>query len=103
VALGRRARLPFGVACRCTAENAGRVSEEGFFDQIIASGAKFCWFFTCPAFGPEEAPSGAQLARIHRQGQCFRRSKPLLTLDFWDGPSPAAMEREKAGEEGEAL
>ena len=103
MALMRRARLPFGVACRCTAENAGRVAEEGFLDQIIASGAKFCWFFTCPAFGPEEAPSGAQLARIHRQVQCFRRSKPLLTLDFWDGPSPAAMEREKAGEEGEAL
>ena len=31
-----------------------------------------------------------QLEAIHRRVQEFRRSKPLLTLDFWDGPSPSA-------------
>ena len=31
-----------------------------------------------------------QLEGIHQRVQAFRATKPLLTLDFWDGPSPAA-------------
>ena len=81
---------PFGVACRCTAENAERVATELYYDRVIATGAKFCWFFTCPAYGPEQPASLEQLEAIHRRVQEFRRSKPLLTLDFWDGPSPSA-------------
>lgn len=89
-ALLRRYKLPFGVACRCTAENAERVATELYYDRVIATGAKFCWFFTCPAYGPEQPASLEQLEAIHRRVQEFRRSKPLLTLDFWDGPSPSA-------------
>lgn len=89
-ALLRRYKLPFGVACRCTAENAERVATELYYDRGIATGAKFCWFFTCPAYGPEQPASLEQLEAIHRRVQEFRRSKPLLTLDFWDGPSPSA-------------
>ena len=47
-ALLRRYKLPFGVACRCTAENAERVATELYYDRVIATGAKFCWFFYLP-------------------------------------------------------
>ena len=84
-------KLPFGVACRCTADNAERVATEEYYDRITASGAKFCWFFTCPAYGGASAPSAEQLLDLHRRIQAFRKTKPLLTLDFWDGPSLSAV------------
>lgn len=89
-ALLKEHKLPFGVACRCTAENADRVATEAYYDRIIGSGAKFCWFFTCPAYGSPEAPTPEQLLDLHHRVQAFRKTKPLLTLDFWDGPSPSA-------------
>ena len=85
----RRYRLPFGVACRCTAENADFVATKPYYDLVIAAGAKFCWFFTCPAYGPEPSASPAQLEGIHRRVKQFRGTEPLLTLDFWDAPSPS--------------
>ena len=30
-----------------------------------------------------------QLLDLHRRVREFRKTKPLLTLDFWDGPSPS--------------
>ena len=86
----REHKLPFGVACRCTADNADRVATEEYYDRIIDSGAKFCWFFTCPAYGGPAAPTREQLLDLHRRVQAFRKTKPLLTLDFWDRPSPSA-------------
>ena len=83
----RARKLPFGVACRCTAENADFVATKPYYDLVIAAGAKFCWFFACPAYGPAKAPTPDQLEAIHRRVQQFRRTEPLLTLDFWDGPS----------------
>ena len=88
-ALLREHKLPFGVACRCPAENWQRVATEEYYDRIITAGAKFCWFFTCPAYGGPASPSPAQLLDLHRRVKCFRKTKPLLTLDFWDGPSPS--------------
>lgn len=89
-AMLRQAKLPFGVACRCTADNWQLVATEEYYDRVIAAGAKFCWFFTCPAYGGSSAPSGPQLLSIHRRILAFRKTKPLLTLDFWDGPSLSA-------------
>lgn len=85
----KRDKLPFGVACRCTAENADRVATEEYYDRVIDSGAKFCWFFTCPAYGAPPSPTAEQLLDLHRRVREFRKTKPLLTLDFWDGPSPS--------------
>ena len=86
----RAARLPFGVACRCTVDNADQMATETQYDQIIALGAKFCGFFSCPAY-PRAAPAlPHQLTPIHQRVVQFRKTKPLLTLDFWDGPSPSA-------------
>ena len=53
---------------------------------VIAAGAKFCWFFACPAYGPAEPPTPEQLAAVHQRVKRFRETEPLLTLDFWDGP-----------------
>ena len=89
-ALLRRYRLPFGVACRCTSENADQVATPPYFQSVIESGAKFCWFFTCLAYGPEPPATPEQLVEIHRRVQASREHIPLLTLDFWDGPSPSA-------------
>lgn len=89
-ALLRSCKLPFGVACRCTAENAPWVATESYYRQVIQAGAKFCWFFTCPAYGGPAAPDQIQLLELHRRICAFRKTMPLLTLDFWDGPSPSA-------------
>ena len=89
-ALLREHRLFFGVAFRCTAENAHLAASEAFYDEAIQRGAKFSWFFTCPAYGPGAPATLEQLEGIHQRVQAFRATKPLLTLDFWDGPSPAA-------------
>ena len=82
----RSRRLPFGVACRCTAENTDLVATKPYYDLVIAAGAKFCWFFACPAYGPAQPPTPEQLSAIHRRVKQFRGTEPLLTLDFWDGP-----------------
>ena len=82
----RRYRLPFGVACGCTADNADQVATKTYYDTVIGVGAKFCWFFSCPAYGPSRPPAPEQLEAIHRRVKAFRKTEPLLTLDFWDGP-----------------
>lgn len=94
-ALLKAHKLPFGVAVRCTAANAAEAASEEFYDEAIRRGAKFCWFFTCPAYGPEPPATLPQLEEIHRRVKAFRKTKPLLTLDFWDGPSPAAETPER--------
>lgn len=101
MALLRRYKLPFGVACPCTAENVEQVGTEEYYDRLIALGAKFCWFFTCPAVSPEDPAGPMQLSELHQRVKAFRKSKPLLTLDFWDRPSPSAVGRQ--GAEQEAL
>lgn len=103
MALLRRWKLPYGAACRCTADNADQVATEEFYDKLIGWGAKFCWFFTCKAADDCEQASQVQLAHIHRRVQEFRKTKPLLTLDFWDRPSPSATAPQAELLEGGAL
>lgn len=99
----RRWKLPYGAACRCTAFNADEVATEAFYDKLIDWGAKFCWFFTCTAAGECEQASQIQLAALHRRVQAFRKTKPMLTLDFWDRPSPSSTARQAELLEGGAL
>lgn len=99
----RRWKLPYGAACRCTASNADEVATEAFYDKLIGWGAKFCWFFTCTAAGECEQASQIQLAALHRRVQAFRKTKPMLTLDFWDRPSPSSTARQAELLEGGAL
>ena len=94
MALLRENKLPFGVACPCTADNTDQVGTEVYYDHLIDLGAKFCWFFTCPAASTGEPASLYQLSALHQRVRAFRRSKPLLTLDFWDRPSASSVARE---------
>ena len=98
----RQWKLPYGAACRCTADNADRVATEAHYDGLIRRGAKFCWFFTCRAEGTAQ-PTQLQLSAIHQRVTAFRKTKPLLTLDFWDRPSPSAAAPQSELLEGGAL
>lgn len=98
----RQWKLPYGAACRCTADNADRVATEAHYDGLIRRGAKFCWFFTCRAEGAAQ-PTQLQLSAIHQRVTAFRKTKPLLTLDFWDRPSPSAAAPQSELLEGGAL
>ncbi len=81
-------RLPFGISCCYTSKNVKMIGSEAYFDQMIAWGAKFCWFFTYMPVGKEAVPelmvSPEQRAFMYDQIRAFRQTKPLFTLDFWN-------------------
>lgn len=88
MALLKAKRLPFGISCCYTSKNAGLIGSDEYFDQMIAWGAKFCWFFTYMPVGKEAVPelmaSAEQRAYMYHQVRKFRETKPLFTLDFWN-------------------
>ena len=81
-------RLPFGFSCCYTSRNVEVIGSEEYFDQMIAWGAKFCWFFTYMPVGNDAVPelmvSAEQRAYMYHQIRKFRETKPLFTLDFWN-------------------
>lgn len=84
----KRKKLAFGTSCCYTSQNTNIVGSEAFFDDMIARGAKFAWFFTYIPVGvdavPELLATAEQRAFMYRQIRKFRKSKPLFTLDFWN-------------------
>ena len=88
MAILKKKKLIFGVSCCYTKYNAQDIGSEAFFDDLIEKGVKFAWFFT---FMPVGADSGTELMAtaeqrefMYRQIRTFRRTKPLLTMDFWN-------------------
>lgn len=81
-------RVPFGVSCCYTSKNCKIIGSEEYFDQMIAWGAKFCWFFTYMPVGndavPELMASAEQRKFMYEQVRKFRETKPIFTLDFWN-------------------
>lgn len=81
-------RLPFGISCCYTRKNAKMIGSEEYFDQMIAWGAKFCWFFTYIPVGKEAVPelmvTAEQRAYMYHQIRKFRETKPIFTMDFWN-------------------
>lgn len=67
----RGRRLLFGISCCYTSQNVEVIGSEEYFDQMIAWGAKFCWFFTYMPIGREAAPelmvSAEQRAFMYRR------------------------------------
>ncbi len=88
MALLREKRLPFGISCCYTSKNVERIGSEAYFDQMVAWGAKFCWFFTYMPVGnaavPELMVSPQQRRFMYEQVRRFRSTKPIFTLDFWN-------------------
>lgn len=81
-------KLPFGISCCYTSKNVHMIGSEAYFDQMIAWGAKFCWFFTYMPVGnaavPELMVTPEQRKFMYEQVRKFRATKPLFTMDFWN-------------------
>jgi len=88
MAILKERKLPFGISCCCTSVNAKMIVSDAYFDQMVAWGAKFCWFFTYMPIGKDAAVelmvSAEQRAFMYEQIRKFRETKPLFTLDFWN-------------------
>lgn len=81
-------KLPFGISCCYTSKNADVIGSEEYFDDMIAKGAKFAWFFTYMPVGADAVPelmaSAEQREFMYHQIRKFRATKPLFTMDFWN-------------------
>lgn len=84
----KRKKLVFGASLCYTRYNAEIIGSEEFFDDMIARGVKFAWFFTYMPVGagaPKELLATAeQREYMYNQIRKFRKDKPLFTLDFWN-------------------
>jgi MoaA/NifB/PqqE/SkfB family radical SAM enzyme len=84
----KRKKLPFGISCCYTNKNTEIIGSEIYFDDMIAKGAKFAWFFTYMPVGVDAAPelmaTAEQREFMYHQIRKFRDSKPIFTLDFWN-------------------
>ncbi len=81
-------KLPFGISCCYTSKNYEVIGSEAYFDDMIAKGAKFAWFFTYMPVGADAVPelmvTAEQRAFMYDKIREFRKTKPLFTLDFWN-------------------
>ncbi|MBW7573596.1 radical SAM protein [Caproiciproducens faecalis] len=81
-------KLPFGISCCYTSKNTDVIGSEEYFDDMIAKGAKFAWFFTYMPVGADAVPelmaSAQQREFMYHQIRKFRQTKPLFTMDFWN-------------------
>ena len=84
----KRKKLLFGISCCYTSVNVDVIGSEEYFDDMIAKGAKFAWFFTYMPVGvdavPELMATAEQRGFMYRQVRKFRQTKPLFTMDFWN-------------------
>lgn len=84
----RRKRLPFGISCCYTSANAEVIGSEEYFDQMIALGAKFAWFFTYMPVGKgavkELMATADQREMMYHKIREYRNTKPIFTVDFWN-------------------
>ncbi|WKY46147.1 radical SAM protein [Eubacteriaceae bacterium ES2] len=84
----KRKKLPFGISCCYTNKNTEIIGSEIYFDDMIAKGAKFAWFFTYMPVGvdavPELMATAEQREFMYHQIRKFRDSKAIFTLDFWN-------------------
>lgn len=82
----RRHRLPFGVSCCYTRDNAESISSEAFIDQLIEWGAAFAWYFHYMPVGKDAVtallPTPDQRQAIYHRLREVRRTKPLFVMDF---------------------
>ncbi len=84
----KRKKLPFGVSCCYTSANAEVIGSEAYFDDLIAKGAKFAWFFTYIPVGVD-APTNLiataeQREMMYHNIRQYRKTKELFTMDFWN-------------------
>lgn len=82
----REHKLPFGVSCCHTSQNADAIASEEFFDWLIEQGALFAWIFTFMPVGytstNELMVTPEQRERLYHLVRKMRDEKPIFTLDF---------------------
>lgn len=81
-------KLLFGASCCYTSRNTETIGSEAFFTELIKKGAKFAWFFTYIPVGADALPelmvSAEQRSYMYHRIRLFRRTMPMMTLDFWN-------------------
>ncbi len=81
-------KLPFGFSTCYTSTNTEIIGSEAYFDDMIARGAKFGWFFTYMPVGIDThtdlMANAEQREYMFDQIRKFRNTKPLFTIDFWN-------------------
>lgn len=84
----KRKKLLFGISCCYTRNNTGVIGSEEYFDDMIARGAKFAWFFTYIPVGADAVPelmvTAEQRKFMYDRIRAYRSTKSLFTLDFWN-------------------
>jgi MoaA/NifB/PqqE/SkfB family radical SAM enzyme len=84
----KRKKLPFGISCCYTSKNYEAIGSEEYFDDMIAKGAKFAWFFTYMPVGADAVTdlmaTAEQRRYMYHQIRDFRKTKSIFTLDFWN-------------------
>ena len=88
MALLKAKKLPFGISCCYTSANYKVIGSEEYFDDMIAKGAKFAWFFTYMPIGKDAVPelmcTAEQREYMYHKIREYRNTKPIFTLDFWN-------------------
>ena len=81
-------KIPFGISNCYTSVNYKVIGSEEYFDQMVEWGAKYAWFFTYIPVGKAAVPDliakPDQRKFMYDALRGFRKTKPLLTIDFWN-------------------
>ena len=84
----KKKKLPFGISCCYTSANYKVIGSEEYFDDMIAKGAKFAWFFTYMPIGKDAVPelmcTADQREYMYHKIREYRNTKPIFTMDFWN-------------------
>ena len=90
----REAGCLFGFSVMVDRENIDAVTSDKFMDLLIDRGAMYGWYFLYIPVGrgpnPSLMPTAEQRNRLRLAVNRFRKTKPILMVDFWnDGPLTA--------------
>ena len=86
MALLKDKKLPFGLSCCYTSQNLDSLTSEAYFDQMVAWGAAFVWFFHYMPVGADAVPelmvSPKQREFIYHKIRGYRKTKSIFAMDF---------------------
>ena len=86
VELLRRKKLLYGISSCYTSVNWDAITSDAYYDDLIAKGAYFIWYFHYMPVGndavPELLPSPWQREAVYRRIRRLRAEKPLFAMDF---------------------
>lgn len=82
----RRKKLLYGISSCYTSVNWDAITSDAYYDDLIAKGAYFIWYFHYMPVGndavPELLPSPWQREAVYRRIRRLRAEKPLFAMDF---------------------